>query len=119
MRQISSKINQLCQKFFILVLTLLIVSSSMFIFSQQPTYAVTSSANKLSAEEKVDRAYQFRQGAGVLEEVRQEKSPNKNEPFDPIDKANVESVKVSKESNPEPNLGEQVKKAVGKVIGKE
>lgn len=118
MRQISAKLSRLCQKFFILGLTLLIVSSSTFIFSQQPSYAVTSSRDKLSAEEKVDRAYQFRQGAGVLEEVRQEKSPNKDEPFDPIDKANVESVKVSKESNPEPDVGEQVKKAVGKIIGK-
>lgn len=117
MQHILLSLGQLCQKLFVLSLVTLIALSSLFTFFGQPSYAVTSAADKLSADEKIDRAYQFRQGAGELEEVRQGESPNKDKPFDPIDKANVESVKISKEENPEADLGEQAKKAVKKVIG--
>lgn len=107
------------QKIFVLGLMTLIAFSGLSIFVQHPSYAVTRAMDKVSKEEKIDRAYETRVGAGILEEERQEKSPNADKAFDPIDKANVESVKASKEENPEPSLGEQVQKAVKKVIGQE
>lgn len=127
MQQIISTLGQKLQKsILVLGLMTLISLSGLFIFVSAPAWATTSeelklipASERLTSEEKIDRAYIFRQGAGALEEVRQEKSPNKAEPFDPIDKANVESVKASKEKNPEPSLGEQVQKAFEKVIGKE
>lgn len=105
------------RKILALGMLIFIALSSLFIFVQQPSYAVTRAMDKLSKDEKIDRAYEIRQGAGVLEEDRQEKSPNAVEAFDPIDKANEESVKASKETNPEPSLGEQLQKAVKKVVG--
>ena len=107
------------QRILALGLMILMSLSGLFIFFEQPSYAVTSSADKLSQEDKIDRAYQFREGAGILEEVRQEESPNKDQPFDPSDKAKVKSVKASKEPNPEPSLVEQAKKVVEKVTGQQ
>lgn len=107
------------QRIFVLGVMTLIAFSGLFIFVEHPSYAVTRSMDKLSSEEKVDRAYETRIGTGFLEEERQEKSPNKNKAFDPSDKANVESAKASKEENPEPSLGEQVQKVVKKVTGQD
>jgi hypothetical protein len=107
------------RRIFALGLMTLIALSGLFIFVQHPSYAVTRAMDKLSQDEKVDRAYETRVGTGFLEEDRQEKSPNAAEAFDPSDKAKEESVKASKETNPEPSLGEQVQKAVKKVIGQE
>jgi ABC-type lipoprotein release transport system permease subunit len=104
---------------FVLSLMTLITLSGLFIFTAHPSYAVTRSMDKLSADEKVDRAYQYRQGTGMLEEVRQEESPNASEPFDPSDEHKVKSVKASKEENPEPSLPEQLQKVVKKVTGQE
>ena len=109
----------LCQKIFVLGLMTLIALSGLFIFVEHPSYAVTRGIDKLSPDEKIDRAYETSVGAGILEEERQEKSPNADEAFDPTDKANVESVKTSKEENPEPSLPEQVQKVVDKFFGKE
>lgn len=107
------------RKIFVLGLMTLIALSGLFIFAQHPSYAVTRAMDKLSPDEKIDRAYEIRQGAGVLEEDRQEKSPNASKAFDPSDKANEKSVEASKEVNPEPSLGEQLQKAVKKVVGQE
>lgn len=117
MQRTLSALGRFRQKFLVLSLMTLIALSGLFIFVEHPSYAVTTARDKLSAEDKVDRAYQFREGAGILEEVRQEESPNKAEAFDPIDKANVKSVKASKEVDPEPNLAEQAQKAIKKVVG--
>lgn len=119
MQRTLAVLGQLRQKLLILSLMSLIALSGLFIFIEHPSYAVTASKDKLSAEDKIDRAYQFREGAGILEEVRQAESPNKTEAFDPIDKANVESVKASKELNPEPSFVEQAQKAIKKVVGQE
>lgn len=120
MQRILLSLGQaLRQKIFVLGLMTLVALSGLFIFGEHPSYAVTRSMDKLSQDEKIERAYDFRQGTGILEEERQDKSPNKAEAFDPSDKANVESVKASKEPNPEPSLVEQAKKVVDKVLGKE
>lgn len=107
------------QKIFVLGLMTLIASSGLFIFVQHPSYAVTRAMDKVSADEKVDRAYEIRVGTGILEEERQEKSPNANEAFDPSDEHKLESVKASKEENPEASLPEQVQKVIKKITGQD
>lgn len=120
MQRILLSLGQvLRQKIVVLSLMTLIAFSSLSIFVQQPSYAVTRAMDKLSAEEKVERAYTTRIGTGILEEERQEKSPNADKAFDPSDKHKLDSVKASKEENPEPSLGEQVQKAVKKAIGQD
>ncbi len=120
MQRILLSLGQaLRRKIFVLGLITLIASSGLFIFVQHPSYAVTRAMDKLSADEKVDRAYEIRVGTGILEEERQEKSPNANEAFDPSDKAKLESVKASKEENPEPSLPEQVQKVIKKITGQD
>lgn len=118
MQRILLTLVPLCQKIFVLGLMTLITLSGSFIFVEHPSYAVTRAMDKLSQEEKIERAYEFREGTGILEEVRQEESPNKADAFDPSDKANVKSVKTSSEKNPEPSFVEQAKKVVEKVTGK-
>ena len=120
MQRIVLSLGQaLRQRIFVLGLMTLIALSGLFIFVEHPSYAVTRAMDKLSQEEKIEGAYEFRVGTGILEEERQEKSPNAGEAFDPSDKANVESVKASKEENPEPSLPEQLQKAIKKVTGQQ
>lgn len=120
MQRILLSLGQaLRRKIFVLGLMTLIASSGLFIFVQHPSYAVTRAMDKLSADEKVDRAYEIRVGAGILEEERQEKSPNANEAFDPSDEHKLESVITSKEENPEPSLPEQVQKVIKKITGQD
>ncbi len=119
MQRILLGVKQVMRQFFVLSLMTLIAFSGLSILVENSSYAVTRSIDKLSADDKVDRAYQFRVGTGSLEEIRQEESPNASQPFDPSDKHKVKSVKASKEENPEPSLPEQVQKVVKKVIGNE
>lgn len=120
MQRILLSLGQaLRQKIFVLGLMTLIALSGLFIFAQHPSYAVMRAMDKLSPDEKIDRAYETSEGAGILEEDRQEKSPNASEAFDPSDKANEKSVEASKETNPEPSLGEQVQKVIRKVTGQQ
>jgi hypothetical protein len=93
------------------------VLSSVFIFIQ-PSYAVTSSRDKLSSEERTERAYDFRVGTGFLEEDKQE-SPQANKVFKPEDKANEKSVKASDAQKSERSLVEQAKDFVNQVTGKD
>jgi exosome complex RNA-binding protein Csl4 len=90
--------------------------SGLFIFFEQPSYAVTASKDKLSQEEKIERAYEFREGTGFLEEDKQA-SDNKAETFQPDDKAKEKSVKTSKEASSEPGLVEKAQELIEKVTG--
>ena len=116
MQRILLTLVPLRQKILVLGLMTLITLSGLFIFGR-PSYAVTRAMDKLSQEEKIERAYEFREGTGMLEELRQEESPNKADPFDPSDKANAKSVITSSEKNPEPSWTEQAKKVFEKVTG--
>lgn len=105
------------QRVFVLGLMILIGLSSLFVFFEQPSYAVMSSKDKLTSQEKIDRAYEIREGAGILEEDKQI-SANRNETFQPGDKANEKSVKTSKEPSSQPGLLEKAQELVDKVTGK-
>lgn len=103
------------RKVMALGLMLLVVFSGLFVFVD-PSYAVTSSRDKLSSEDKIDRAYQYRVGTGVLEEEKQN-SPSANQIFKPEDKANLKSVKESQATDSEKSLVEQGKELLEKVTG--
>lgn len=117
-RMILGLSQGLRQRIFALSMMLFIALSSLFIFGQQPSYAVTSSRDKLSQEEKTERAYDFRVGTGFLEEDKQE-SPNANKIFKPEDKANEDSVKASDAAKSEQGLVEQAKGLIDKITGKD
>ena len=96
-------------------LLILTISCSLFIFAQQPSYAATSSQGKLTQDEKIDRAYQFSEATGLLEEDKQA-SPAANEPFNYNEKANEKTVTASQEEKPASGLIEKAKEFVDKVI---
>jgi len=88
-----------------------------------PSYAGTYAEQKLvppaekilTPEEKIERAYEFGEGAGMLEESKQG-SPNANTLTKPGEKMNVKSVTNSKS---EQGLVEKAKELVEKVKGNE
>ncbi|KJH72998.1 hypothetical protein [Aliterella atlantica] len=103
------------RKVMALGLMLLLVLSGLFVVAD-PSFAVTSSRDKLKSEDKIDRAYQYRVGTGVLEEEKQD-SPSANQIFKPEDKANLKSVKESQATDSEKSLVEQGKELLEKVTG--
>lgn len=111
-RFMQSLVKSLAQKVVALGLMLLIVFSSV-----APSYAITSSRDKLTSQDKIDRAYQFREGAGILEEEKQESS-SASQVFKPEDKANLKSVKESQATDSEKSLIDQGKSLLEKVTGK-
>ncbi len=106
------------RRIFALGMLIFIALSSLFIFGQQPSYAITSSRDKLSQDEKTERAYDFRVGTGLLEEDKQT-SPEANKIFKPEDKANEKSVKASDAQKSERSLVEQAKDFIDQVTGKD
>ncbi len=111
-----SLLRAFSQKVMALGLMLLIVLSGLFVFVDSPSYAITSSRDKLSSQDKIDRAYQFREGTGILEEEKQASS-SANQVFKPEDKANIKSVKESQATDSEKSLVEQGKDLLEKVTG--
>ncbi len=111
-RFMQSLLKSFAQKVVVLGLMLLMVFSSV-----APSYAITSSRDKLTSQDKIDRAYQFREGAGILEEEKQESS-SASQVFKPEDKANLKSVKESQATDSEKSLVEQGKDLLEKVTGK-
>ncbi|MBW4665496.1 MAG: hypothetical protein KME01_15090 [Chroococcus sp. CMT-3BRIN-NPC107] len=108
----QSLLKSVAQKVVTLGLMLLIVFSSV-----APSYAITASRDKLTSQDKIDRAYQFREGAGILEEEKQESS-SANQVFKPEDKANLKSVKESQATDSEKSLIDQGKDLLEKITGK-
>ena len=118
MQRISTALVQtLSQKILVLSLMILLSLSGLFIFFEQPSYAVMTSKSKLSQEDKIEGAYEFSVGAGILEEDKQA-SDNRNETFQPGDKATERGVKTSKEPSSEPGLIEKAQELIEKVTGK-
>jgi hypothetical protein len=114
--------HSLRQKIFAFGCTLLITLSS-FIFIQQPVYASLKSSEKLTPEEKIDRAYEYNRAAGIRAEDREEayeQAIKDAENLNTMEKAYERNVKAYKEENPEPNLIEKAEQLVEDVVtGKE
>lgn len=122
MQKISLTLGQaLRRSIFVLGLMLLISVSSLFLFVQQPSYAVTSAASKLTPEEKINRAYIYNEAAGIREEERQEayeQAIKDAESPATMEKAYERNEKAYEKENPQPNLIEKAEELVEKVIGK-
>ncbi len=73
MQILLNSFSALWRKIFALSLVTLIGLSGLFLFFQQPSYAATATSNQLSREEEIDRAYEYRQGAGEREEIYQKR----------------------------------------------
>jgi hypothetical protein len=122
MQQIISTLRQGLQKnIFVLGMMISISLLGLLIFVSAPVYAATSEElrlippdQRLTPEEKIERAYDLGEGAGLLEEARQE-SGNASETFNPKDKANLRNAKTSKDSSA-PSLGEKAQGLIEKII---
>lgn len=126
MQRIISTLSQGLQKsIFVLGLMILLSLSGLFIFVSAPVYASTLEEQKLipadqrlTPQEKIDRAYEFSEELGVLEEVKQQ-SANADKKAQPGETSNVKTVKASKEANSEPGLVEKAQELIEKVTGRE
>ncbi|MUL35398.1 hypothetical protein [Gloeocapsopsis dulcis] len=115
-------LRQSTQKLFAIGLMLIAVSCLM-ILGTAPSYAGTYAEQKLvppaertlTPEEKIERASDLGQGAGMLEEAKQ-RSQNANTLTKPNEKMNVKTVTTSKS---EQGLVEKAKELVEKVKGNE
>ena len=110
-------------KFLTICLVVLLGVSSVITFAVPPVYATTLEEEQLippeyqpTPEERINRAYDQSEAAGVLEEMKQQ-SGQKNEKFDPNKRANSRTIPDSK-TDPETGLVDKAQKLVNKVTGK-
>jgi len=119
-QRILSSFNQaLRQTIFVLGLMLLISISSSFLFVQQSSYADPYSATKLTPEEKIDRAYEYNEAAGIQEERREEvyeQAIKDSKTPQTVEKAYERELKAEKVQ--EPNIIEKAEKVIEKVTSK-
>ena len=114
------------QKIFVLGLMIFLSLSGLFIFVSAPAYATTTEEQKLvdpahtnpTAEQKIERAYEFSETAGLLEQAKQE-SANANEITDVNDPMTIEGVETPQRAGQGSNLLEKAQKLIDKVTGKE
>jgi hypothetical protein len=109
------------QSVVVLGLMLFISLSGLFFFTQQPSYAVTSRANQLTPEEKIDRAYEYSEAAGLREEDRQkayEQAIEDSNSPKTIEKTYERNIKAEEQENQSPNILEQTKELVDRVTTK-
>lgn len=118
MQRTLSLRQSLKQKLFIISLVVIATFASFAIYTA-PSYAATYAEQKLvppqekllTSEEKIERAYELGEGAGMLEEAKQA-SQNANTLTKPGDKMNIKTVTTPKT---ETNLVEKAKEFVEKV----
>jgi hypothetical protein len=109
-------------------LMIFISVSGLFMVVQQPSYATTLEELKLippeykpTPQEKIDRAYERNEGAGIREESREEayeQALKDGESLDTMEKAYERNVKAEKAQNPPESFGEKAKEVIEKVTGK-
>lgn len=108
----------------ILALSLIVLLSllGMSIFVSPPVYAATQEELKLippeyqpTPDERIERAYDQSEAAGILEEMKQE-TGKKTEYFDPNKKANMKTIPES-EKAAKTSLVEKAQELVDKVTG--
>ena len=111
MLSILSTLSQgLFRKVLALCLMTLLTLSGLVIFTSLPVNATTFEEIKLvpgdnqpTPEEKIERAYEMSEATGRLEEAKQELA-NKNELFDPNEKANTKTIINTQGKNSKPGL---------------
>ncbi len=120
MQQIFSAIGQVFGKrLLIFSLMSLLSLSGLFIFANQPALA----GKQLTPEEKIDRAYELDEAAGLREEDRQKAydkaADTVTEPKQGLEKIYEKDLKAyKKETSKDNSLVEGAKNLVDKVTGK-
>ena len=121
--------KQILSKIFVLSLMALIILSGSFIFISTPVQATTLEELKLippservNSEEAIERAYEFGEGAGIREEIYQEKERKGENPAT-MPKPYRRDIKADKTAVPETSLLEETidkgRELVEKVTGKD
>ncbi|MBW4684566.1 MAG: hypothetical protein KME40_05570 [Komarekiella atlantica HA4396-MV6] len=113
--------------FLVFGLIMFISLSSSFIFIQQAN-ATTLEELKLvppeykpNSQEKINRAYEYDPGVGVLEEERQEayeQAVKDGENLNTMEKAYERNVKAENEGKPQDSIVEKAKEVIGNVTAK-
>ncbi len=108
------------QRILVLGLMTLLSLSSLFTFVSAPVYAttleelkLTPATERLTPEEKIERAYDFNEGAGIIEERKQEAIKAEAGIKEKGDDENLKAY----EDKPEPLLIEKAQNLVKKVTG--
>lgn len=99
MRGILSNLKQaLLQKLLLLFLVSLLGFFGTAIAGYSPVYAATLEETQLippeykpTPEEKIERAYEYSEATGIMEEAKQART-NSNRNFDPNLKANIKNI---------------------------
>jgi len=125
MQRILSILRQGLQKRIFLGLIVLLCLSGLFLFVSAPVYATTfeeqelvpPQEERLTSDEKIERAYEFGEGAGILEEDKQA-SGNRFSTFKPNETVNEKSVTNSKAKST-PGLVEKAQELIQKVTNNE
>ncbi|MEC4896051.1 MAG: hypothetical protein SAL07_08375 [Oscillatoria sp. PMC 1051.18] len=130
MQQILTNFGQkLAKRLLFLALTCLLSLGGIFLATSQPSYAqiqpppppANPQTTPLTPEDKIDRAYTFREGAGIQEEMRQKSYEEELEAgtgTKAVEKLYEENLKEYKESNPGEGLVEKTKDAIENITGK-
>ncbi len=109
-------------------LMIFISLSGLFMVLQQPSYATTLEELKLippeykpTPEEKIDRAYERNEAAGIRAEQRQEayeQALKDGKSLNTMEKAYERNVKAENAQNPPESFAEKAKEVLEKVTGK-
>ena len=122
MQPIFSVLGQAFRKSMLALGLTIFISVSGLLFVVQSSYAVSPATNKLTPEQKIDRAYEYGEGAGLREEKRQEayeEAVKEAGTPDVLEKDYEKAEKAYEQANPGPGLVEQAKGLVDKVTGKD
>ncbi len=115
MRLILSNVKQaFSQTIFVLGLMLFISLMSLCL-AQQPSYAVSGAANQLTPGEKLDRAFDMNEAAGLTEQQRvdaYEQAIKEGDSPQSMEKAYEYEEKVEESKHPKPNIIEQAKEVL-------
>ncbi len=117
MQRILSALKQKLHKNILVLGLMTLISVASLFIAPQPSYAVLHSRDKLTPDDRIDRAYQYSEATGFLEEEKQQKSRTPNEPFDYNEKANEKTVLKSQAENNDSNLIEKAQDLIQKVTG--
>ncbi|ARV59954.1 hypothetical protein BZZ01_16160 [Nostocales cyanobacterium HT-58-2] len=128
MQLVLAILNKAVRQSIIVMGLMLLISLSGLFFFVHPSYAVAVTtenpafaAEKLTPEEKIDRAYEYNRAAGLREEDRQkayEQAIKDSASLGSIEKTYARNGKAYKQENPQPNFIEKAEELVEKLTGK-
>ncbi|WP_017317956.1 hypothetical protein [Mastigocladopsis repens] len=128
MQIVLASFNKALRQSIVVIGLMFFINFSGLFFFVQPSYAVgfstekpAFSTEKLTPEEKIDRAYEYNRAAGIRAEDRQEayeQAVKDSESPQSVEKVYERNVKAYEKENQEPNLIEKAEDLIEKVTGK-